>query len=216
MPLQFTDRQEAGRLIAEKLSKYRGQDAVVLVLPRGGVVTGYEIAKELSLPLDIIAVRKIGHPMAPEYAIGAVGESGEKILNETETASVDQVWLKEEIAREEKEARRRGVVYREGRKALEIAGKTVIIVDDGIATGLTMRFAVRFAKARKPEKIIVAVPVAPEEALRTLKDEGVDEIVALLPPEEFLGSVGAHYLSFDQVEDEEVIRLMRLSVGETA
>lgn len=215
MPTQFINREDAGGRLAKALSKYKGGDAVVYALPRGGVVTGYEIARELKLPLDIISVRKIGHPMAPEYAIGAVLESGEKILNETETATVDQKWLKEEITRERKEAERRGLVYREGRKPTAIAGKIAIIVDDGIATGLTMRLAVRFAKAQDPEKIIVAVPVAPEESMRAIQGEGADEVVTLLPPEEFLGSVGAHYISFEQTEDDEVIRLMRLSQSQS-
>lgn len=205
----FTDREDAGRQLAKKLEQYRGKEAVVLALPRGGVVTGYEIAEALKLPLDIIAVRKIGHPSSPEYAIGAVDEKGITILNETETTALDQVWLREEIGRQRKEAQRRSTVYRQKRIPMSLAGKTAIIVDDGIATGLTMRLAVRSLKAQKPEKIIVAVPVAPSESLRVLKNEGVDEIIVLEPPAEFMGAVGAHYVRFAQVEDEEVIRLLQ-------
>lgn len=218
MLTQFINREDAGGRLAKALSKYKGGDAIVYALPRGGVVTGYEIARELKLPLDIISVRKIGHPSAPEYAIGAVLEDGEKILNEAETASVDQKWLKEEIARQKAEALRRGAVYRPGGKTakpLAVSGKTVIIADDGVATGLTMRLAVIAMKARHPKKIIVAAPVAPTEAIVALRRDGADEVVTLLPPEDFLGSVGAHYVSFEQTEDDEVIRLMHLSQSQS-
>ena len=204
----FKDRSDAGRQLAEKLAPYRGKHAVVLALPRGGVVTGFEIARALALPLDIIAVRKVGAPDNPEYAIGAVGADGTAILNDAEAAMIDKAWLAGEIAAQKKEARRRGRVYRAGRKPLGIAGKTAIIVDDGIATGLTMRVAVRSAKAEKAEKVVVAVPVAPPESVHALSEEGADEVVVLEPPEEFLGAVGAHYIRFEQIEDDEVIRLM--------
>lgn len=205
----FRDRAEAGRQLAKKLSQYRGQDAVVLALPRGGVVVGFEVARSLGLPLDIIAVRKIGHPFHPEYAIGAVDEKGMKILNEAETAAVNQKWLAEETERQREETKRRGTTYREGRKPVAVAGEVAIIVDDGIATGLTMRLAVRSVRAQKPAKIVVAVPVAPPDSLRTLKDEGADEILVYEPPEEFMGAVGSHYMRFDQTTDEEVIRLLQ-------
>ena len=201
----FKDRSDAGRQLAEKLALYRGKEAVVLALPRGGVVTGFEIARVLSLPLDIVAVRKVGAPDNPEYAIGAVGANGTVILNDAEAATIDKTWLAGEIAAQKKEAQRRSRVYRAGKKSLDITGKTAIIVDDGIATGLTMRIAVRSAKA---EKVVVAVPVAPPEAVHALSEEGADEVIVLEPPEEFLGAVGAHYIRFEQVEDDEVIRLM--------
>ena len=204
----FKDRSDAGRQLAEKLALYRGKEAVVLALPRGGVVTGFEIARVLSLPLDIVAVRKVGAPDNPEYAIGAVGANGTVILNDAEAATIDKTWLAGEIAAQKKEAQRRSRVYRAGKKSLDITGKTAIIVDDGIATGLTMRIAVRSAKAEKAEKVVVAVPVAPPEAVHALSEEGADEVIVLEPPEEFLGAVGAHYIRFEQVEDDEVIRLM--------
>lgn len=207
----FTDRQEAGKHLAKKLAPYRGKNAIVLALPRGGVVTGYEIAEALKLPLDIIAVRKIGHPSSPEYAVGAVDENGTTILNEMETATIDHAWLNEEIERQRAEAKRRSIVYRAGKKPISLKKKIVILADDGIATGLTARLAVRSVKAQKPEKIIVAVPVAPQESLEALKGEGADEVIALLPPEDFAGAVGAHYVQFDQVGDEEVVRLMEAS-----
>ncbi|MBI2610452.1 phosphoribosyl transferase [Candidatus Kaiserbacteria bacterium] len=207
----FRDRVDAGRQLAKKLMQYGGKSAVVLALPRGGVVLGFEIARALSVPLDIIAVRKIGHPFHPEYAIGAVDESGARILNEAEAATLDEKWLAVETEREMNEAKRRSSVYRGEKRAEPLAKKIAIVVDDGIATGLTMQLAVRVVRALKPSKIVVAVPVAPAEALRALKDEGADETIVLEPPETFMGAVGAHYMKFDQVEDDEVIRLLKLA-----
>lgn len=209
----FRDRRDAGKKLAQMLQAYRGANAVVLALPRGGVVLGYEVARALSLPLDIIAVRKIGHPVSPEYAIGAVDENGATILNESEASAVDRSWLKEETARQQEEAVRRSTVYRAGRPPIALAGKAAIIVDDGIATGLSMQLAVHRAVLQNAAKIIVAVPVAPPECLRMLKEEGADDIVVLESPERFAGAVGAHYAVFDQVEDDEVVRLLKNASG---
>ena len=206
--IMFEDRNDAGRQLGTKLAAYRGQDTVVLALPRGGVVTAYEVASILSLPLDIIAIRKIGHPDSPEFAIGAVDDQGTCIMDEAGVAAIDPAWLKAETARQQKEAERRSTVYRGERKMVRIAGKVAIIVDDGIATGLTMRLAVRFVKTQRPEIVIVAVPVAPPESVRALYEEGADEVIVLEPPEEFTGAVGAHYAEFHQVDDKEVIRLL--------
>ncbi|MEK7087870.1 MAG: phosphoribosyltransferase family protein [Patescibacteria group bacterium] len=204
----FANREDAGRQLAERLERYRGEDAVVLALPRGGVVVGYEIARVLHCPLDIIAVRKIGHPNNPEYAICATDEKGTLLCNEEEWKRVDKRWLTEETERERREAARRLKVYRGDKKPTELGGKTAIITDDGIATGLTMRLAVAAVKAQAPKRIVVAVPVAPAEVVRDLSRE-IDELIVLLPPEEFLGAVGAHYAAFEQVQDAEVIRLLR-------
>lgn len=205
----FTDRKDAGKKLAAVLAKYRGTQGVVIALPRGGVVLGAEVAKALQFPLDIVAPRKIGHPMHPEYAIGVVDEGGTCILNTEEAKEIDSQWLAEEVRQQQREAQRRIAAYRSGRAPTDVAGKTVILVDDGIATGLTMRLALRSVKARMPEKIIVAVPVAPPGSEGVLRSEGVDEVIVLEPPESFSGAVGAHYVRFDQVKDEEVIRLMR-------
>lgn len=204
----FKDRLEAGRQLAQKLSAYAGRDSVVLALPRGGVVTGHAVAQALKIPLDIVVTRKIGHPGDPEYAMCAINEEGVLFCNEAERASVDPAWLKEESIREQKEARRRSTAYREGRAPVPLAGKTAIIVDDGVATGLSMRLAVATAKAQNPKRVVVAVPVAPPDSVREL-GRVADEVVVLEPPEKFLGAVGAHYEQFEQVEDAEVIRLMR-------
>jgi len=209
----FADRKEAGQKLAEKLLRYRGKDAVVLALPRGGVVVGYEIAKALKLPLDIMVTRKIGHPNNPEYAIGAVDENGALLLNEAECRLIEKEWLKNEVEKQKNEASRRIRVYRGGREPSEIKGKTAIITDDGIATGLSMRLAIKVVKEGKPERIIVAVPVAPYEITNELKNN-VDELIVLLPPKEFGGAVGAHYKSFEQVPDAEVVRLLEASAAE--
>ena len=204
----FQNRAEAGRRLAEKLEPFQGQNAVVLALPRGGVAVGYEIAQKLGLPLDIVVTRKIGHPQNLEYAVGAVDESGLTIFNEREEASVERQWLAEEILKQKKESARRSDLYRQGGKSLEIGGKVVIITDDGIATGLTMRLAVRVVKRQQPAKVVVAVPVASAESVSALRSEGADEVVLLEKPEEFVGAVGAHYQEFEQVSDEEVIRFL--------
>lgn len=206
----FIDRQDAGKKLAEKIAHYTGTDAVVFALPRGGVVIGAEVAQALALPLDIIAVRKIGHPFTPEYAIGIVDEHGAAILNETETKAVDQGWLARETEAQKMEAKRRSVLYRGGRASGIITGKTAIIVDDGIATGLTMRLAVRAIKQQNAKKIVVAVPVAPPDSIKMLKDEGADEVIVIEPPKDYLGAVGIHYVQFEQVEDDEVVKLMGL------
>lgn len=203
----FRDRKDAGLQLAEKLAKYRAGNAVALALPRGGVVTGYEVARALELPLDIAVVRKVGHPHSPEYAICAVDEKGTLLCNEKEAASVDQKWLKAEIERQRQEALRRIVAYRGKRAPASLAGKIAIIVDDGIATGLTIRLAIASVKAQKPACVVVAVPVASAEAARDI-EKAADELVLLESPEDFLGAVGAHYEEFEQIEDEEVIRLL--------
>lgn len=203
----FIDRADAGRRLAEKLVSYTAENTVVLALPRGGVVLGRVIAEALDVPLDIVVTRKIGHPSNPEYAICAVDEKGTLLCNEDEVQSIDNEWLQKEKMRQQNEAQRRCIVYRNGRKPVELKGKTVIITDDGIATGLTMRLAIAAVRAHDPQRIIVAVPVAPADIIEDIKKE-VDELIILEAPQEFLGAVGAHYEQFDQVEDEEVIQLL--------
>lgn len=204
----FKDRKDAGEQLAKKLEDYSGKNVVVLALPRGGVVTGFVVAEALKAPLDIIAVHKVGIPFDPEYAIGAVDEHGASLFNKEETATLDKILLQEAVDTEQMEAKRRSRLYRGDRAPQDLAGKIVLIIDDGIATGLTMRLAVRIVAAQHPEKIVVAVPVAHPEALRDLKEEGADEIIVLESPNTFGDAVGAHYTQFDQVEDAEVITLM--------
>lgn len=204
----FKDRSEAGIRLAENLAEYRGGDAVVLALPRGGVVTGREVADALKLPLDIVVVRKVGHPYSPEFALCAVDARGTLICDEREAASVDRGWLNAEIERQKQEAIRRLAAYRGNREPAPVGGKTAILVDDGAATGLTMRLAIVAARAQNTARVVVAVPVASRAAAEVLK-RAADELVVVEPPENFFGSVGAHYEEFEQVEDSEVIRLLR-------
>ena len=204
--MRLHDRADAGKRLAKALAVYRATNAVVLALPRGGVVVGAVIASTLGLPLDIIAVRKIGHPNNEEYAIGAVNAEGTLLWDEA-ARGVDEVWLQEEAARQQREAQRRAILYRGARAPLDLAGKIAIIVDDGIATGLTMRLAIASVKAQNPARVVVAVPVAPSDSVHAISNE-VDETIVLAPADEFLGAVGAHYDRFEQVDDDEVVRLM--------
>jgi predicted phosphoribosyltransferase len=204
----FSDRAEAGEQLAGKLEHYRGQDAVVLALPRGGIVVGHKVARALSLPLDIVVTRKIGHPGNPEYAVCAVDEHGALLCNEAEASLLDKAWLQKKAKEEQEEAQRRSIIYRRGREPIDLANKVAIIVDDGIATGLTMRLAIVATMAQHPKKVIVAVPVAASDAAQMIKREA-DEVIILEPSEEFAGSVGLHYEQFEQIEDAEVIRLLR-------
>ncbi len=207
--MRFENRKEAGIELAEKLERFKGKDAVVLALPRGGVVVGYEIAKSLNIPLDIIITRKIGHPRSPEYAICAIAEDGHKLCNDKELNNVDKEWFKKECIREQEEAKRRREIYTKDKRE-KLGGRTAIIVDDGVATGLTLRLAIEEVKHEKPKKIVVAVPVAPRETAEEVSRE-VDEFVTLEAPAIYLGAVGAYYREFDQVGDEEVERLLKES-----
>ena len=208
MTLYFHDRNEAGRLLAGKLLSFRRDpEAVVYALPRGGVITGYEVAKMLEVPLDIVIVRKIGYPGFPECAVGAVTEKGELLYEGDET--VDESWLGA-VAGERREILRRRKAYLGGRMSIPASGKTAIVVDDGIATGLTLRAALISLREQKPKKLIVAVPVAPHSTVKKLKREA-DKVVVLEDTEPYLGSVSAYYGEFFEVSDQEVVRCLELS-----
>lgn len=203
----FKDRTEAGKLLAEKLEKYVDKETVILALPRGGVVVAAEIAKNLNAPLDLVIVRKIGHPMNPEYAIGALAD-GEIVLNQAETDLIDKNVLERIIDQEKAEAQRRRTIYLADKKGILLKNKTVILVDDGLATGLTVEAAILAVKKQTPKKIIVAVPVAPQDTFEKLKSL-LNEIVVLELPIYFAGAIGAYYENFSQVSDEEVIELLK-------
>ena len=206
--MRFKDRTDAGKKLAQALKKYQNQDGVVYALPRGGVVLGAIVARDLHMSLDLLIPRKIGHPLQPEYAICAVVENGEIVCNQQEVARVDPQWFRQEVEAERQEARRRRELYLGGRDPAPVAGKTAIIVDDGIATGLTMEVSIRDARRRQPAHLVVAVPVAPPDTVERLARE-VDEFVVLDPSPYYLGAVGAYYDHFLQVTDEEVIALLR-------
>lgn len=204
----FKNRQEAGIKLAEKLGEYRGKDAVVYAMPRGGVVLAFEIARKISAPLDLVITRKIGHPHNPEYAVCAIAEDGSMLCNEMEKASLNPEWLAEQARKEQQEARRRRKAYLAGAPHISAAGKTAILVDDGIATGLTIRAAIRSLKKENPKELIVAVPVAPHDTVEILRKEA-DKVIVLEDAIIYLGAVGAYYREFFQVTDEEVIDIMK-------
>jgi putative phosphoribosyl transferase len=211
----FRNRREAGRLLAEKLEGYKDQDVVVYALPRGGVEVGVEIARHLGAPMDLIIPRKIGHPAHPEYAVCALAEDGFLVCNRDELERLDREWLQEAAGKEIAEAKRQRQLYLKGYRPVPVEGRVVIITDDGVATGLTILAAIHDVRQRNPSKVVLAVPVVPIEIANLLEDQ-VDEFVALEISEMYLGSVGAYYADFDQVEDDEVVRLMeeiRAGVG---
>jgi putative phosphoribosyl transferase len=206
----FEDRADAGRRLAQRLAARAGEAPVVVTLPRGGVPVGYEIARALNAPLDIIVVRKIGAPGQHELGIGALvdGDHPETVLNEELLRLIDvsPEYLDREIKLELKEIHRREGVYRKGHPAVALQGRTVLVVDDGIATGASIRAALRGIKRRGARKIVLAVPVAAAETLHALRAEA-DEIVCLQSPESF-GAIGEFYRDFSQTSDEEVIDLL--------
>lgn len=206
--MMFKNRVDAGKQLAKLLERFRGEDTVVYALPRGGVVTGAQVAKSLNAPLDLIITRKIGHPSFPEYAIGAVAESGHSIFNKEEVLEIDEGYLTSEAEKQKEEAKRRREVYLSGRKPVPCEGKVAILVDDGIATGLTMKAAIKELQLHhQPKRIIVAVPVASPKIGMELEKMGV-EVVAADIKGIFLGSIGAYYQDFSPVEDQDVIRIM--------
>jgi putative phosphoribosyl transferase len=205
------DRSEAGEKLAARLQHYRDAKPVVLALPRGGVPVGFEIAVALNAPLDLLFVRKIGVPWQPELAAAAVAEVGgpEMVRNEQviRLADVPEEYLTEQAARELDEITRRRSLYRGGKPVIDVAGRTAIVVDDGIATGATVRAALRALRRAQPARIVLAVPVAPEETIKELANEA-DEICCLETPANF-GAISQFYKSFRQTSDEEVIDLLR-------
>jgi predicted phosphoribosyltransferase len=205
----FPDRAEAGRFLATRLSKYSGRDDVIaLGLPRGGVPVAYEVARALRVPLDVFIVRKLGVPGFEELAVGAIASGGVRVLNEDVVRGLpnaDEI-IEAVTKRETEEVERREQKYRDGRPAPEICGRTVILIDDGLATGATMRAAVKALRQRGAAKIVVAVPVGPPETCREFENEA-DEVVCASAPE-FFQAVGQYYEDFSQTSDEEVRQLL--------
>ena len=209
----FADRVEAGRKLAARLLKYKDQQPVVLGVPRGGVPVAFEVARALNAPLDVIIVRKLGAPGQPELGVGAVvdGDHPETILNPDVMSllRVSRAYLEREVRDQLKEIHRRNQLYRAGRARVELKDRTVIVVDDGIATGGSIRAALRGVRHQAPRKVVLAVPVGPADTMASLRDE-VDEIVCLSTPVTFFG-IGEFYVDFHQLADAEVIRLLELA-----
>ena len=206
----FANRKDAGIKLAMKLQGYADENNVIYALPRGGVELGYEIAAALKAPLDVVITRKIGHPSSPEYAVCSVTENGELICDEHVRHELDSKWLEGAVRKERNEAMRRRTVYLKSITHLSPRNKTAIIVDDGVATGLTMHAAIRSIRARHPKKIVVAVPVCPRDTAKLLRAE-VDDLVLLEDAVDYLGAVGAYYDDFSQVSDATVIELLKRS-----
>jgi len=214
--MRFRDRTHAGRLLAAELRRFASRDPVVLALPRGGVPVGFEIAQALGAPLDLVLVRKIGAPLQPELAVAAVvdGEQMEIVMNEDVAASlhVPKGYVEQQAARQVEEIERRRRLYLGGRERVAVEGKTALVVDDGIATGATMRASLHAVRRRKPGHLVLAVPVAPPEAVESLRRE-VDEVVCLHTPDD-LYAIGQFYDNFVQVDDDEVRELLeRAALG---
>lgn len=207
--MQFENRFHAGKELAKKLSSYKATDTVVYALPRGGVIVGCEVAKFLKLPLDMVITRKIGHPDNPEYAIAAVSQSLDIVCDKEEIRGIDVSWFDHEVKMQRQEAKRRREVYLSGRDPISCAGKAAIIVDDGTATGLTIRAAIKEIKYMNPSKIIIALPVIPDNVVSILKKDA-DEVVGIVIPKHFLGAVGAYYKDFSQVSDEKVVKIIKM------
>jgi putative phosphoribosyl transferase len=206
----FKNRRDAGRRLAAQLLQYKGERPVVLALPRGGVPVAYEVAITLNAPLDVVVVRKLGAPGEPELGIGAVvdGDHPQSVLNEevVRLLGVSDDYVNCEVARELREIRRRQETYRGGRSPERIEGRTAIVIDDGIATGGSVRAALRGVRRFSPIRLILAVPVAPPETVESLRPE-VDELVCLSTPV-FFHAVGQFYEDFRQTTDDEVVRLL--------
>ncbi len=209
MPALFKDRSAAGRELAISLERYRGPATLVLGLPRGGVVVAAEVARILDAALNVIVTRKVGAPGNPEYALGAVAEGGEVVLNDEEIAAyhISRAYVEEEVRRQEEEIERRVALYRGGAPLPPMRDRPVIVVDDGIATGYTMLAALRAVRKQGARPVVMATPVVPPGTLDRLQFE-CDDAVVLAAPEPFY-AVGLFYEDFAQVSDQDVIRLLK-------
>jgi predicted phosphoribosyltransferase len=207
--LIFRDRREAGRLLAERLEGYQEGEPVVLTLPRGGVVVASEVARALGAPLGVVVARKLGAPGQPERAVGAIAPGGIRVLDEEVLSWLDipEGELERIAARESREMERRMCLFRSGSPEADPKGKTVILVDDGIATGMTIRAAIEHIRQQEPGRLVLAVPVCSTRTAEALRPE-VDELISLKTPPE-LWAIGYWYEDFEQVSDEEVVQLLK-------
>jgi predicted phosphoribosyltransferase len=208
---RFRNRKEAGQRLAAGLQEYRGKEVIVLAIPRGGVVVGYEVAKALEAPIDIVVPRKLGAPGNPELAIGAVAEDGTLILDDNlvNMLGVSVEYVNRVVNSELAEIKRRTLKYRAGMEPIKLSSKTVIIVDDGLATGATMKAAITSARKRGASEIVVATPVAPPDTVLEIS-KLVNRVVCPVVYEPFF-AIGQFYDDFSQVEDEEVIHLLEIA-----
>ena len=208
----FRNREEAGRMLADKLSHYRNDPtALILALPRGGAAVGYQLSLALHVPLDVFITRKIGAPGNPEYAIGAVSETGSLYLNQEAVSSfgLSRHELDRLIHVQEKEIARRKDLYRQGRPLPQLTGRTVLLVDDGIATGSTFLASALAIRGLQPRRLVGVIPVGPSSTIREVRAQ-VDELVVLMTPDLF-AAVGDFFMDFTQVEDRDVVGYLNLA-----
>jgi len=208
----FRNREEAGRMLAEKLSHYRNDPTgLILALPRGGVAVGYQLSLALHVPLDVFITRKIGAPGNPEYAIGAVAETGSRYLNQEAISSFDlsRHELERLIHAQEKEIARRRDLYRQGRPLPQLTGRTVLLVDDGIATGSTFMASALAIRSLQPRSLVGVIPVGPPSTMREVRAH-VNELMVLMTPDPFY-AVGDFFVDFTQVEDRDVVEYLNLA-----
>jgi len=209
--MPFKDRSDAGRKLAKALAAYKDQHPVILALPRGGVPVAAEVATALHAPLDLVLVRKIGLPIQPELAMGAVVDGGAPIIVRNEDvirlAGIDETEFKAICDSELAEIERRRRRYLGSRERSDVAGRTAIVIDDGIATGATTRAALQATRMHNPKKLVLAVPVAPTDSLAALRNDADD--VVCLEDYEFFGAIGTYYANFSQVADQEVIEMLK-------
>ena len=209
--MSFKDRSDAGRKLAKVLARYQDDQPVILALPRGGVPVAAEVAAALKAPLDLVLVRKIGLPIQPELAIGAVVDGGAPIIVRNDDvirlAGIDEAEFKAICDSELAEIERRRQRYLGNRERVDVSGRTAIVIDDGVATGATTRAALRATRMRNPKRLVLAVPVAPTETLAELRSDADD--VICLEDYEFFGAIGIYYADFSQVADDEVIELLK-------
>ena len=206
--MKFDDRKDAGMRLAEALEKFKSEEPVVFALSKGGVVLAAEIASKLDAPLDMIFVKKIGHPENSEFTICAMADDGPPVCTPDEIQKISSKWLDKEIDRGRREIRKRREKYFGAIASRDVEGRTVIIVDDGIATGLSVRAGILEMKERKPKRLVIAIPVVPSPTSEILKPM-VDELVSLMNDPHYLGIVGLYYEHFNPVDDEEVVTLLR-------
>ena len=203
----YKNRTDAGKSLGLALKKYASPHTIILTLPRGGVVVACEVAHELHAPLSLVIAQKVGHPVSPEYAIAAINKDGLCIENELETHGISQEWFEKEKKIKQKEAQRRYKTYLSDNNRVCLTNKDVIIIDDGIATGLTMQCAIEEVRREKPKTIIVAAPVISPHTAKKIRGL-VDKVIALQEPISF-SAVGQYYEDFPQVSDDEVINILR-------
>ena len=210
--MYFIDRIDAGKQLSEKITINRPENTLVLALPRGGVPLALEISKKHALPLDVIHAKKLVHPLQSEFAIGAIAEKGEPLLNED--VEIEQKWIDQEAIRVQEEIARRRELYNAFLVQQTLTGKDIILVDDGIATGMTMFAAIEALKKQQPNKITVAVPIITKDTYYQLQSI-VDQILYIDVPQQFLGAVGAYYQQFPQITDKEIQTMLKHLENET-